>query len=301
MNAPEQFITEGLNPDIGIDEYHGGPGISKTGLDRIARSPYHYWALHINPDRPPEKERSGQLEGQLAHCAILEPGEFNKRYAVVPMDAPRRPTSTQINAKNPSADTLTAIAWWHKWEEAHQGVRCIAQGQYETAMRQAESVRSLPDIRAALDLGRSEVSAYWVDQETGVLCRCRPDFVHEANDTGVILLDVKTYSDASPDEFSRQIARKRYAVQDAYYSDGYAAASGRNVLAFVFIAVESEYPYTASAVMLTPESSDAGRRMYRRDLDTYTRCIRDGEWPAYGTGIHQVSLPDWALRNNEQE
>lgn len=262
-----------------IEAYHRGPGISKTGLDHVARSPALFYALHLDPARPAEKERAGQLEGQLAHCAILEPAEFDKRYAVGP-------------------DVSRATKAWKEWEASlPAGVIAIKPDQRETALRQAESVRRLPDVAEALAAGRPEVSAYWIDPDTGVLCRCRPDWVHPAGDNGVILLDVKTYSDASPAEFARQIARKRYHVQDAFYSEGFGRAAGVDVLGFVFVAVETEWPFAASAVMLDEPGRDVGRIQYRRDLDTYSRCLAANDWPGYGAAIHQVSLPAWASKD----
>lgn len=262
-----------------IEAYHRGAGISKTGLDHVARSPATFYALHLDPARPPEKERAGQLEGQLAHCAILEPAEFDRRYAVGP-------------------DVSRATKAWKEWEASlPAGVIAIKPDQRETALRQAESVRRLPDVAEALAAGRPEVSAYWIDPDTGVLCRCRPDWVHPAGESGVVLLDVKTYSDASPAEFARQIARKRYHVQDAFYSDGFGRAAGVDVLGFVFVAVETEWPFAASAVMLDEPGRDVGRIQYRRDLDVYARCLAANEWPGYGAAIHQVSLPAWASKD----
>lgn len=262
-----------------IEAYHRGPGISKTGLDHVARSPALFYALHLDPARPAEKERAGQLEGQLAHCAILEPAEFDKRYAVGP-------------------DVSRATKAWKEWEASlPAGVIAIKPEQRETALRQAESVRRLPDVAEALAAGRPEVSAYWMDPDTGVLCRCRPDWVHPAGESGVVLLDVKTYSDASPAEFARQIARKRYHVQDAFYSEGFGRAAGVDVLGFVFVAVETEWPFAASAVMLDEPGRDVGRIQYRRDLDTYARCLAANDWPGYGAAIHQVSLPTWASKD----
>lgn len=262
-----------------IEQYHGGPGISKTGLDRIDVSPANFYHLTLNPARPPEPDRKGQLEGQLAHCAILEPGEFSKRYSVGP-------------------DVIRSTKEWKAFEAAlPAGVIGIKPDQHETAMRQAEAVRRLPDVAEALAAGVAESSAYWLDSETGVLCRCRPDWAHPAGESGVILLDVKTFSDADPAEFARQIARKRYHVQDAYYTDGYAAASGKDVLAFVFVAVQDAWPFAASAVMLDPRSQDQGRRDYRRNLSAYAECLTSGNWPGFGQGIHLASLPNWAFND----
>lgn len=270
-------IRQGLHFDIDIDAYHGGPGISKSGLDSINANPAIYYARHIDPRRPPPKSRAGQLEGSLAHCAILEPAEFDKRYAVGP-------------------DVSRATKAWKEFEVDHPDVECIKPEQYEAAHRQADSVRKLPEVAEALKRGMAEVSAYWTDPVTGELCRCRPDWVYQPNETGVILLDVKTYSDASAEEFRRQVARKRYHTQDAYYSDGYGIASGKTVHGFIFLAVETEWPYAANALMLDEAGKEQGRRDYRRNLDTYAQCRRNNTWPGYSNEIQIINLPAWATK-----
>lgn len=73
----------GLFPDIPNSEYHGGRGISKSGLDLIARSPLHYkFARDSANDNQPT---AAQRIGTAAHDLILEPGEFWNRYAI-PID-----------------------------------------------------------------------------------------------------------------------------------------------------------------------------------------------------------------------
>lgn len=285
----------GVYYDIDINVYHGGPAISKSGLDDMEKSPATYYDFHINPARPPRKEKPGQLEGQLAHCSTLEPLEFLKRYAVVPDDAPRTPTAAQLGAKNPSAESRAAMDWWEQFNADNAGKRAIKQAQYEAAMRQAESIFKLKAAAEMLAKGRPEVSAYWKDPINGELCRCRPDFVHDASASEVVLLDVKTYSDASPDEFARQTARKRYHVQDSFYTDGFAFASKQSVLGFVFLAVETEWPYAASCTMLDREAKEQGAMDYRRNLELYAHCRKTGVWPGYSDDIVTISMPKWAI------
>lgn len=288
MNAPRSLaeLWTGVRHGLSIDDYHAMPGASKSVLDSIAQSPAIAYARHIDPNRPAPRERAGQLEGQLAHCAVLEPDAFADRYVVGP--------DWNRNTKK-----------WHEYAEQmgaeRPGVVILKPEQYEAAMRQAESVRALPEVRDALAHGAAEVSAFWIDPDTGMQCRCRPDWVHDCGDAGVILLDLKTYSDASPAEFRRQVARKRYHVQDAFYSDGYAAASGLPVLGFVFVAVETEYPFAASALMLDDIAKDTGRALYRRDLATYAECMRTAAWPGYSDQIEIISLPAWATINHNEE
>lgn len=292
-----EFIP-GVVHGLDIDEYHGMAPISKSGLDSIDLSPAIYYARHLDPNRPPSRERAGQLEGNLAHCAILEADQFEKRYAIVPESAPRRPTEAQWKAKNPSPDSVAAMQWWKEFNERTNNATIITHDQYETALRQAVSVRALPEIGDVLASGMPEVSAFWIDEETGVECRCRPDWVHPVSEDAVLLMDVKTFDDPSPRSFARQCARKNYASQAAFYSDGYAKASGKKVIAFIFLAVGSEHPFPASATMLDEDSLEAGRRRYKRLLKVYAECMKNDRWPGY-EGISLIRLPMWALAEND--
>lgn len=269
-----------LDYDLPIEAYHALPSVSKSQLDTLDLSPAIFFARHRDPNRPAPVAKSGRLEGNLAHCAVLEPDEFEKRYVI-----------------GPSVNRNTKV--WKEFVDAHADRVAIQQDQYEAAVRQAVSVRALPEVGEALENGRPEVSAFWNDPATGIACRCRPDWVHDCGEAGVILLDLKTYSIASPSEFRRQVARKRYDVQAAFYSDGYAAASGRAVLGFVFVAVETEYPFAANAFMLDDDSLESGRQKYLANLRTYAECERTNTWPGYSTGIDIIRLPQWALLTEE--
>lgn len=269
-------IIEGLD----IDAYHALSPVSKSGLDSIDLSPAIFHARVLDPNRPPRGTKPGQLEGSMAHCATLEQDEFDKRYIV-----------------GPSVNRNTKV--WKEFVEAHPDHIAIQQDQSDTAWRQARSIFALPEVGDTFASGKPEVSAFWRDAETGVDCRCRPDWVHPVGDDSVILLDVKTYSVASANEFNKQVARKRYDVQAAFYSDGYAAASGKIVLGFVFVAVEAEWPHAANAFMLDAQGIAAGREKYQKNLRTYAECLRTGKWPGYSTGIQVISLPAWALVTEE--
>lgn len=275
-------MNAGIYYGMSNADYHSSPGISKSGLDLIARSPAHFYAKYIDPNRPPEKDQSSaQLDGELAHCAILEPNELNKRFVVGP-------------------NVIRSTKAWKEFSDAlPNGVTGIKPDQKSTALNQAVSVRNIPDIDSALDDGWAEVSAYWIDKETGVLCKCRPDFVHRANATSRILIDAKTCGNASPEEFARMIAKHRYHVQDAWYSDGYENASGERVIGFLFAAVEMDYPFAASAIQIDDESREQGRIEYRRNLNTYAECLASNIWPAYGNEVHLVRLPGWAFDKEE--
>jgi hypothetical protein len=275
-------MEPGLYYQLPIDQYHGDrESISKSGLDEIARSPAHYFARRQDPARPPPRDKPGQLEGTLAHCATVEPDQFPMRFRV---------------GSNVNRNTKV---WKEFAEKAHaDGLEPIQESQFDAAMRQAAAVRALPEVKDALASGQAEISAYWRDDETGVLCRCRPDWMSIAGHDGCVLMDLKTYSDASAAQFVRQVARKSYAGQAALYTDGFGKASGLMVHGFVFVAVETEWPHAAACYMLDHESLEAGRRWYRRHLTTYAECLRTGVWPGYSPRIELLTLPRWATLEN---
>lgn len=150
--------------------------------------------------------------------------------------------------------------------------------------------------------GKAEQSVYWIDQQTGVLCRCRPDFwAQEA----AIVVDVKTTEDASEDAFKNSIGRYGYDTQDAMYNDGIQEATGKPLKAFVFLAVEKtacvvEGQAKGVAVYrLKDEARQLGRAKYRADLAVYAKCEETGHWPGYGTGvIQEIDLPNWQYAQN---
>ena len=73
-------MKPGVYEDISNADYHHGPGISKSGLDLVHRSPMHYNAVvtAANDHTPtPAQER-----GTQAHAIILEPDVFTATYCL---------------------------------------------------------------------------------------------------------------------------------------------------------------------------------------------------------------------------
>ena len=81
-------MKPGIYEGISNAEYHGGEGISKSGLDLVRRSPMHYKAVR-DADND-NVATPAQAIGTAAHSIILEPKEFAKEYclALRPQDVP---------------------------------------------------------------------------------------------------------------------------------------------------------------------------------------------------------------------
>lgn len=81
-------MKPGIYADISNANYHGGAGVSKSGLDLVRRSPMHYKSVRdsANDNEP----TPAQAIGTAAHSIILEPKEFAKEYCLGlrPQDVP---------------------------------------------------------------------------------------------------------------------------------------------------------------------------------------------------------------------
>lgn len=292
--------TPGIYYGMPIEDYHSltADSISKTGLDDMARSPMHYYARHLHPDRPTPERKPSHDFGNMLHCAVLEPEQFDQRYCVLPPGAPKRPTEAQWNAVKSSESSEAAKAFWLDWNQRTAGKATIPAADRDAVRQMAASVRKLTNVWGKLSgaevlKGPSEVSAFWVDEQTGEACRCRPDKVFMLNSKQALLCDLKGFGDVRPREFSRQCGKLSYHVQDAWYSDGFAHASGIEVVGFVFLVVEDTWPFAAASFVLGQESRLEGFNEYRHLLDLYAQCKRTDTWPGPSDRTTKIDLPSY--------
>ena len=292
----------GVFNDLTNEEYHRGGGISKSGLDDIAQSPLHY----ITKRRHPRPSTPAMVIGSAAHKIILEPDTFGDEFIAEPVNAPRRPTAAQLNAKKASPAALLSIAFWEKWDEENGGKIMLSTKPGDDPfwqpsdwdrvhrMRDAVADHSIASVLLDPDQGKAELSVFWMDRAYKKLCKCRPDFINEAHNLAV---DLKTTENASYTESGKSCAKWRYHGQDPWYRDGLMEA-GRPVNGFVFVFVEKSPPYGVGVYIITEEARHVGREQNRRLLETYAECHAKDEWPGYPTDIRDLELPRWGLTGN---
>ncbi|EMW7134183.1 exodeoxyribonuclease VIII [Escherichia coli] len=273
----DPVIVEDIEPGIyyGIsnENYHAGPGVSKSQLDDIADTP----ALYLwRKNAPVDTTKTKTLDlGTAFHCRVLEPEEFSNRFIVAP-EFNRRTNAGKEEEKaflmecaNTGKTVITAEEG-RKIELMYQSVMALPLGQWL--------------VESA---GHAESSIYWEDPETGILCRCRPDkIIPEFH----WIMDVKTTADIQ--RFKTAYYDYRYHVQDAFYSDGYEAQFGVQPT-FVFLVASTTIEcgrYPVEIFMMGEEAKLAGQLEYHRNLRTLADCLNTDEWPA----IKTLSLPRWA-------
>ncbi|EJF4119645.1 exodeoxyribonuclease VIII [Escherichia coli] len=273
----DPVIVEDIEPGIyyGIsnENYHAGPGVSKSQLDDIADTP----ALYLwRKNAPVDTTKTKTLDlGTAFHCRVLEPEEFSNRFIVAPefnrrTNAGKEEEKAFLRECASTGKTVITAEEGRKIELMYQSVMALPLGQWL--------------VESA---GHAESSIYWEDPETAILCRCRPDkIIPEFH----WIMDVKTTADIQ--RFKTAYYDYRYHVQDAFYSDGYEAQFGVQPT-FVFLVASTTIEcgrYPVEIFMMGEEAKLAGQLEYHRNLRTLADCLNTDEWPA----IKTLSLPRWA-------
>lgn len=263
-------MKPGIYLNLDKDKYHGGPGISKSGLWKLySQSPRHF--------RYGFKDKSQAFDfGEACHLAILEPNEFEARVHRGPED--RR---------------------GNKWKDIqawceHEGKLLLIAKEYDDVLAVRDAVHADQWVNKIVTTGKPviEASGYWHDPATKELCRCRPDLYRE--DVGVIV-DLKSTVSARPDAFAKSVVNYGYHAQEALYSDGWRAL-GKQLDGFVFLAFEKRPPYACAVYELPPSIVNEGRAIMRQALEKYSECRKANDWPGYGIGVQELEFKHWNYR-----
>lgn len=266
-------------------DYQRHWAVSKSGLDQIAKSPIHYWARFLDPDRVWPEPTPAMRLGTALHTHVLELNKWDDQIAVAPSDINRR--------------TKEGREQWAAFEAAAKRKTVITADDAEQVMAMGRAVMRHPAAAMLLGLpGKAETTHMWTDAGTGLECKCRPDWL---TDDGSIVVDLKTTKAASIQGFKRSIADYRYHVQAGWYLHGIEQATGKRPDQFIFICVESSAPYACAVYAADAEMIERGHDQAMRDLAKLAVCKAADHWPSYSDQIETISLPGWMTGTTGQQ
>lgn len=275
--------TEGVFPGMSEAVYRAADAISQSELKEFgqAATPLHY--KHRKPKEPtPDMEF-----GTVCHAAILQPELLGLAYH-------QRPDTYESEVKG-----KVVFKPWHggadyckKWLEDHSDRPIMTQEQLNKLPKIRERLLALPEFGNALKYGQTEVAFFKMDEETGLMLKCKCDLV--ATDTNGVtwIFDPKKVQsgEANERDFGKSCANYGYHIQAAAYLNITGATR------FVFVPFDDDEPFDACQYELTHESFVAGHAEWRTLLDRFAKCLRENNWPGYGAGVRKLSLPDWVKR-----
>ncbi len=260
--------------EMSNDLYHAGPGHSASGLKKAQLSMAHYQNYK---KRKQKKANAAQNLGTAVHMAVLEPHLF------------------KIGVGITVVENLRTKAGKFEKEEAEKAGRLVLNmNQFFKAEKMSQAVMQHPLARNLFSKGTAEVSCFAEDPTTGLLMKCRPDYLH---DDGVIV-DLKTFGEDLEDwSLQWQIYRMKYHWQAAWYSDVVSEVFKKQITEFNHVFVETpddvNNDYVGVRVIaLNDASLDKARDEYGPVLQNIAQAEELDSWPGYSAEAADLSLPD---------
>ena len=272
MTDKQPNLEPGIYPGVQPEVYHTWQAVSHSWLHQLSMSPAHLLDML---DGGPRESTPTQVLGSAIHCAVLEPDQFDQRYAIRPE----------------GESGATKAGKLFKAESEAAGLEVITDK--DGRLCQAIARRASNNTRVAAWLAgehQTEVSLVW--ERDGYLCKARADLMVP---TWSVLADLKTTITASQHGFAGQVARYHYHQQAAWYLDGIQRLTGR-AWDFWFLPAEKRRPFLVSAQRLARDSAAHLMAVTRNDelFEQYKQCRDTRQWPGY-PDVDEIELPEWAL------
>lgn len=271
INRQPEGIKPGIYYDLPADIYHADPALSSSGLKLLLKNPLYYWdSSPLNPHRK-QKDTISMKIGRAIHTMLLEPDKFDKEFIVLPPV-----NDIKIDSEVWGKLSLTEDAADFKLPKKtakvvkYAGKKIvISEDKFNDIATAVDTVKNDLSIAGLISGGHPEVSIFWRDQETGIMCRVRFDYLRPGWD-----FDLKSTTNSSMEHIGFAISDYRYDISCAMYAEGRSVAGLKedNHRGSVLLFLEKESPYLANAVRLSDDIMSKGFNDFR--LWKYRKTIR---------------------------
>ena len=244
-----------------MNDYNSMPGIRRSDLWKINKTPYHFRYAMDNP----EPKTPALLFGAAAHKYILEQDTFYDEFAVAPI-VDRR--------------TKEGKAIWSDFTSKCEvnGLEAITADDFEQIKAMNEAIDKHPNARRLLT-GEHEKTFTWVDGQTGEPCKVKVDCLAEFNGQKYIV-DYKTTESCEDGAFERSCRKYGYKFQAGMYREG-VFQNTFDEYGFAFVAQEKNEPYAVRVYFCSKDFIDEGYDQFRTLLGLYHICKVSDYWPGY--------------------
>jgi len=255
------------------EEYHKMPGVSHSQLEVFIDDPATYYGRFITKRIARPKPTEAMIFGSAAHDWLLESGG----------------NIVQIPGDVLSSSGSRAGGKWKAFEAQNPGKLLMKAHELIPLRIIEDNIREHAEAAKLISKARRfEYPIEWTDQETGLLCRCKVDFLGDA-----CLSDFKTAKSVKPKLFSTQAYNLGYHRQADWYTDGVEAFFGKR-LPFVFTAAKSTEPYSIETIQLDDDFMELAAIQNRQARIELAECMETGRWHSKTHGkIIKVAPPGW--------
>lgn len=317
-----QTASTSLLARMGFDQYRALDALSVSTLKHAGESLLQFKQAFDNPS----PDTTAKRLGRATHTSVLEPDDFPRRYVVIdPAElreiAPPRSSKegkrvwAEYVERHPDAVDLDSDGYQRAiFGELHPGKEVLTDTAYESCLRMRDAVRRHPVAGPLVAKGRAELSLVWRDEESGLACRMRPDFIPDDRDD--VIVDLKTARAPFPWMFGGAAAKLGYHLQAAFYERGWRIVTGQ-IREMHLIAVQNVAPwevwvYTLPAAVVKAAWEEQGSGLasllmkvkWAREKEAELIAAgRDGSeaWPGDCREIHELQFPAYVPGMNAIE
>lgn len=278
--------------------YHARSEQSRGMIADFVESPRLYEGRHITGIVPPKEPTAAMRKGSIAHAALLEPDKFAEQYVVMPAFENDVDNVTKSGDRSKSTATTYYQNKKAAFEKSHAGKIIVDQKDF--AMIQGMSAAVARECKSWLDhTGIVERTILWTHPGTGLRCRCRVDWARYTTRPSIIGFDLKGTADPTPHAFRSRVEEGLW-LQAAHYSEGLAIATGLDVEAFYFVAVEFDPPHRCCVYQIDPRSMREAREAREQYMFELALCLGSDNWADPQEGkIVSLSVRDFAFKRGE--
>lgn len=284
---------QGIYKEVDINEYHANKDwISSTGLKRAKKSLKDFY-LYQQGYYDNQKKIHFDF-GNAFELALLEPDDFDSE--VIIYDVEDRPEKEKGITSKANQEWKKSIFNTDKYVINKDG-----KESFRVIEEMLKSCYSDAIIQRLIKNIEYQYSMYWIDQETGLKLKTRPDICRSKDN---VIVDVKTTADGSPEKFSKDLANFDYPFQAAMQIDG-VLQSGlmAKVDKYFWLVIEKEPPFSATLYEFDSEDMEWMLTEYRYTLKCVAEALENNHYPSYSFradnkyGILKAQIPLW-YRNN---
>lgn len=308
------MMKPGIYSDMPIEEYHSDKTIlSSTGIKEAKKSSRHF-AYYLSTDQ----ERKTHFDfGNAFELALLDDvsgtNEFASNVAVFNTEGWTKEALKEkpgLRSPKSSKHYQDRKSEFLKENQGKYLIDDVGDESMDTIFNMVLSCKADKIISSVLGKMDYQKSFIWKDDETGVLCKTRPDLCVNKQK---VIVDIKTCLDASPRAFFRDMAKFDYPLQATMQIEGVEQTGYVDKIDdYYWLCVEKTAPFNAQLYRFQLQDREMCHDAYRYYLtragkvinDFLTKRITDfTEIPGYTEmtadrfGIIDVEIPPYYLNN----
>jgi hypothetical protein len=254
-----------------MTDYHSRPELSSSQLALFLSNPIVFYHTCVLGDWPKDEPTPAMQFGTLVHT-MIELGGPDR------LDIVRRPEGLDLRTKEGKA-----------WRESVAGREIVTDADWQRLERVWTHLQACSQVRKFLGNGHVERELFWRHSRSGIDCRAKVDQLSDG-----VLIDWKTTSAASEEEFINQAVNMHYDIRLAFYRDGIETVEQKERPKVLVVGIQSGggheiFPLELNELMHELHSEE---RMHRAVEDISTFVLDE----YLDRPIKVATAPPWLVR-----